>query len=419
MTMSRRIVTEALFAAMALTGAAGTAAAQNQPPSLLTRAEQLVQPFLDSTKKMVSIESPSLDENGLRAMEVELSRQVRELGGEVETVPATVGPGKHVLARWKGRGKSRILLVSHMDTVYPAGILKTFPWRQDGDKVYGPGVLDDKGGIALALMAVRLLKNSGRDANFGAITLLSTTDEEKQSAGSKDLIRTLAREHDVAFVLEFGTPDDRIVLSRKGIGYLRVAVKGKAAHAGAEPEKGCNAAMEMAYQLMQMKDLGRADKQTSVNFTLLSGGERSNIIPAEAKAQADVRVLDPDEFDRLENDAAFLAATKQLFRCSKGQTSLERGRPPFPLSEGTQKLVDQAQSIYGEIGRELKTEASGAGTDGNYTAAAGTTTLDGLGPVGGGAHTTGEEYIQLSLIAPRIYLLARLIEEASRTNAAK
>lgn len=239
--MRQRIFAPVLFAASALSSAAEPATAQDQPKTLISGAELLVQPFLDSTRRMVDIESPSLD---------------------------------------------------------------------------------DKGGIALALMAVRLLRDSGRDA-FETITLLSTTDEEKQSAGSKDLIKVLAREHDVAFVLEFGTPDDRIVLSRKGIGYLRVTVAGKAAHAGAEPEKGCNAAMEMAFQLIQMKDLGRPERQTSVNFTLLNGGERSNIIPAEAKAQADVRVLDPDEFDRLENDAAFLAATQQLFRCSKVRTSLE------------------------------------------------------------------------------------------------
>lgn len=415
--MKQRILAPVLFAA-AFSGAAGSGPAHSQSNPLIAHAERLVQPFLDSTRRMVDIESPSLDEAGLHAMELELTRQIGELGGEVEAVPATVGPGRHVLGRWKGRGTSRILIVSHMDTVYPAGILKSFPWRRDGNRVYGPGVLDDKGGIALALMAVRLLRDAGSDG-FGTITLLSTTDEEKQSAGSKDLIKTLAGQNDVAFVMEFGTPDDRIVLSRKGIGYLRVEVTGKAAHAGAEPEKGCNAAMEMAFQLLQMKDLGNAEKQTSVNFTLLSGGERSNIIPAGAKAQADVRVLDPGEFDRLENDAAFLAATNQFHRCSKVRTSLERGRPPFPLGEGTRKLVAQAQTIYGEIGRSLKTEASGAGTDGNYTAAAGTTTLDGLGPVGGGAHTAGEEYIEVDLIAPRIYLLARLIEEVSRASAAK
>lgn len=270
----------------------------------------------------------------------------------------------------------------------------------------------------MALMAVRLLREAGRDA-YGTVTLLSTTDEEKQSAGSKELIRSLAQEHDVAFVLEFGTPDDRIVLSRKGIGYFRLDVLGKAAHAGAEPEKGCNAVTEIAFQILQMRQLERPELSTSFNFTILNGGERSNIIPAQAKAQADVRVLDPSEFDRLESDAAQLAATKQLFACSQVRTSLERGRPPFPSTDKTARLVEMAQGIYREIDMDLRTEASGAGTDGNYTAAAGTTTLDGLGPVGGGAHTAGEEYIERALIAPRIYLLARLIEEVSRESFSK
>ncbi|WP_375411012.1 glutamate carboxypeptidase [uncultured Bradyrhizobium sp.] len=411
-------VMRTLVAAGALTCVTAASPAQEQSKPLLAAAEHLVVPFLEITKKMVDIESPSLDENGILAMEEELARQIRQLGGDVHTAAAGVGPGRNVMGRWRGSGKARILLVSHMDTVYPAGTSKTFFWRQDGNRIYGPGVLDDKGAIAIGLMAVRVLRELGRDT-YGTVTLLSTTDEEKRSAGSQALIERLARDHDVAFVLEFGAPDDRIVSSRKGIGYFRVEVAGKAAHAGAEPEKGCNAAVEMAYQILQMKDLSRPEKETSLNFTLLSGGERSNIIPAEAKAQADIRVLDPAEFDRIENDAAVLAATKRLLTCSKVRTSLERGRPPFPFSDGTSKLVARAQSIYREIGRELKTEASGAGTDGNYTAAAGTATLDGLAPVGGGAHAAGEEYIELDKIAPRIYLLVRLMEEVSRDTLPK
>ncbi|MGN7709676.1 M20 family metallopeptidase [Agrobacterium radiobacter] len=381
-------------------------------------ARELVDPFIESTRRMVEIESPSLDEAGLLAMQDELSRQVNALGGDIELVPAIKGPGNNLVARWNGKGKTNVLLVGHMDTVYPIGILQTFPFRRDAARIYGPGVLDDKGGIAMALMAVRLLRESGRD-HFGTVTLLATTDEEKQSAGSKDLIRSMAKDSDVAFILEFGTPDDRIVLSRKGIGYFRIEVTGKAAHAGAEPEKGCNAVAEIAYQIVQMRQLERLDLDTSFNFTLLSGGERSNIIPAEAKAQADVRVLRSNEFDRLEGEAAQLAATNKLFPCSVVHTSVERGRPPFPLTEETSRLVESAQSIYREIGMDLKTEASGAGTDGNYTSAAGTITLDGLGPVGGGAHSAGDEYIEEGLIAPRIYLLARLIEDISRAPVAK
>lgn len=385
---------------------------------LLTAADRLVDPFLEATKRMVDIESPSLDKRGLVAMEEELTRQIRSLGGDVQVAPASTGPGRNVMGRWTGTGKGRVLLVSHMDTVYPLGTLKRFPWRRDGNRIYGPGILDDKGAIAMGLMAVQALRDLGRDT-YGTVTLLATTDEEKQSAGSKELVQTLARENEVALVLEFGTPDDSIVLSRKGVGYFRVEVIGKAAHAGAEPEKGCNAAMEMAYQLLQMQNLGGEGKGSSVNFTLLNGGERSNIIPAKATAQADVRVLDPSEFDRIEHDAAQLAATNRLYPCSTVLTNFERGRPPFPLTDGTRRLVEHAQGIYREIGYELNTEASGAGTDGNYTAAAGTTTLDGLAPVGGGAHVAGEEYIEIDKIAPRIYLLARLIEVASREDLQK
>ncbi|CUX03990.1 MULTISPECIES: glutamate carboxypeptidase [Hyphomicrobiales] len=416
--MNKKAIRQMFMAFAVFAGAPGPTMSQEQTDALDRASKQLVEPFLQATRKMVEIESPSLDATGIHAMEVELESQAREIGAEIELIPASTGPGNNVVARWRGQGKTNILLVSHMDTVYPAGILQTFPWREEVSRIYGPGVLDDKGGIAMALMAVRLLREAGRDA-YGTVTLLSTTDEEKQSAGSKELIRSLAQEHDVAFVLEFGTPDDRIVLSRKGIGYFRLDVLGKAAHAGAEPEKGCNAVTEIAFQILQMRQLERPELSTSFNFTILNGGERSNIIPAQAKAQADVRVLDPSEFDRLESDAAQLAATKQLFACSQVRTSLERGRPPFPSTDKTARLVEMAQGIYREIDMDLRTEASGAGTDGNYTAAAGTTTLDGLGPVGGGAHTAGEEYIERALIAPRIYLLARLIEEVSRESFSK
>jgi glutamate carboxypeptidase len=385
---------------------------------LFRRAETLVEPFLETTQKLAEIESPSLDAEGIGRMQDALSHEITTLGGEVRSVTATIGPGANIVGTWKGKGTGRILLVSHMDTVYPAGISKTFSWHRDGNRIFGPGVLDDKGGIAMGLMAVRLLRESGRDS-YDTVTLLATTDEEKSSKGSKALIQEMARDHDVAFILEFGTPDDRIVLSRKGIGYFRISVEGKASHAGAEPEKGCNAIVEMANQLLRLRDIGRGGKDTSFNFTLLSGGERSNIIPAEAKAQADVRVLDPGEFDRLEHEAASLAASGKLLDCAKVQTSLERGRPPFPLNDATLALVKRSQEIYREIGRQLNTEASGAGTDGNYTAAAGTTTLDGLGPVGGGAHTAGDEHIDIDRIALRIYLLGRLIEEATPESAAR
>lgn len=414
--MGRAYLTHTACASAALLAAMFSNPAQAQDNPLFSRAEALVGPFLEITQRLVEIESPSLDAQGIGRMQDAVSREIVKLGGEVRPVAATAGPGANIVGSWKGKGAVRILLVGHMDTVYPAGISKSFSWHRDDNRISGPGVLDDKGGIAMGLMAVRLLRESGRD-EYGSVTLLATTDEEKSSKGSKALIQELARDNDVAFILEFGTPDDRIVLSRKGIGYFRISVEGRASHAGAEPEKGCNAIVEMANQLLRLRDIGRAGKDTSFNFTLLSGGERSNIIPAEAKAQADVRVLDPGEFDRLEREGAAVAASDKLLECAKVTTSLERGRPPFPLSDATRALVKRSQEIYREIGRQLNTEASGAGTDGNYTAAAGTATLDGLGPVGGGAHIAGDEYIEVDRIAPRIYLLGRLIEEAASDSA--
>ncbi|GJD16879.1 hypothetical protein RIVM261_018350 [Rivularia sp. IAM M-261] len=194
---------------------------------------------------------------------------------------------------------------------------------------------------------------------------------------------------------------------RKGIGNFGFEVKGKAAHAGAEPEKGCNALLEAAHQSLQMKNLSNPSKQTTVNFTLFQAGERANIIPDSAKVQADVRVLEAVEFDRLERDFTKISQNK-LLPCTQIKVVAERGRPPFPPNSKTDALVKKAQAIYKEIKLNLGVEGSGGGTDGNYAAAVGTATLDALGPVGGGAHGV-DEYIDLERIAPRIYLLTKLL----------
>jgi glutamate carboxypeptidase len=385
-------------------------AAQPDTQGILQRAQQLVEPFLDFDRTLVSVDSPSHYGPGLARVGALVEQAMRDLGGDVEVVRARVGPGNNLAARWQGRGRRKILLLAHMDTVFKEDTTKRTPFRIEDKRAYGPGVLDDKGGIVLGLMAIRLLKELKFD-DYGSVTLLATTDEEMRSLGSRDLIRELAKGHDYAFVLEFGSPDDKVTTWRKGIGYLMVEVTGKAAHAGADADKGCNAALELAHQMLQLSNLSNKEKETSVNFTLVQSGERNNIIPEKARAQADVRVLYPEEFDRLERDISQIADNK-LLHCSRVEATVERGRPPFPSNRDTTALIVKAQSIYREIGLELGTEGSGGGTDGNYTASVGTATLDALGPVGGGAHTLNE-YIELERIAPRIYLLARLIMEVS------
>ncbi|MGE3872190.1 MAG: glutamate carboxypeptidase, partial [Parvibaculaceae bacterium] len=319
--------------------------------------------------------------------------------------------GSNLIGTWRGGGKRNILLLAHMDTVHKEGAAAEWPFRIDGNRASGPGVLDDKGGIALGLAAIDLLRRTGFD-DFGRITFLVNSDEERGSIGSRALIATLAKEHDVALVLEFGSPDDKVTSWRKGIGYFKLRVVGKTAHAGAEPEKGCNALAEAAHQVLQLGKLGDPARGTTINFTVIKAGDRPNVIPDEAFAQADVRILYPDELKRLESDARKLAGSK-LNDCAKVEAAIEPGRPPFPPNRATDALVEKAQDFYREIGLRLGVEGSGGATDGNYSAAAGTTTLDALGPVGGGAHTR-DEYIEIDRIGPRIYLLARLIMDAAR-----
>lgn len=382
-----------------------------EPPAdakaLLLQANQLTQPFLDQVKELVNIDSGTGDAKGIAAVETIVQRHLRELGAKVEVIPASVGVGNNLVATWQGAGKGRILVLAHSDTVYKEGTAAQRPFRIEGNRAYGPGAMDDKGGIVLALQAIHLLQqNNFRD--FGMLTLLINPDEERGSFGSRDLIKKVAKEHDYALTLEFGSPgEDKVTSWRKGIGYYKLEVKGKSAHAGAEPEKGCNAMLEAAHQVLQLNKLGNPQKETTVNFTILQAGDRPNIIPDSARAQADVRVLYPEEYERLENDFKRLSQNK-LLQCSEVKVIAERGRPPFPPNPQTNALVKKAQAIYKEIGLELGVEGSGGGTDGNYAAAVGTTTLDALGPVGGGAHTP-EEYIVIDRLGQRIYLLARLI----------
>jgi glutamate carboxypeptidase len=395
---------------VAVMGFCATPAVAVDSEGLLRQANDLTEPFLQRLEEMVNIDSPTYYMPGIEKMTELIRQRMSELGAEVTVTPATAEKGNNIVATWRGKGKRNILLMAHMDTVHKEGSAAEWPYRREGNKAFGPGVLDDKGGIALGLATISLLQKIGFD-NFGRLTFLVNSDEERGSFGSRDLIRTLSREHDTAFVLEFGSPGDKLTNWRKGIAYFKLEVTGKASHAGAEPEKGCNALTEAAHQVLQLGKLGDPAKETTINFTVLKAGERYNIIPDKASAQADVRILYPQELERLEADFHKLAQNR-LLDCAKVETVVDYGRPPFSPNRATDALVEKAQGFYRETGLELGVEGSGGATDGNYSASIGTTTLDALGPVGGGAHTR-DEYIDIDRIGPRIYLLARLIMEAA------
>ncbi|MDP9031768.1 MAG: M20/M25/M40 family metallo-hydrolase, partial [Pseudomonadota bacterium] len=367
-------------------------------------SEQYKADALKLLERLVNIDSGSGYEPGLTQVRDIAVDELKQLGFSIQLVPDAAAHNSHVIATLKGTGKARILLMAHMDTVFKEGSAAARPFHIKDGRAYGPGVMDDKGGIVAGIYALKVLKNQGFK-DYAQITFLLDASEETGTDGASELIRNTAKGHDVTLNLEPGRPADGLVVWRKGSATAVVEVKGKAAHAGVAPELGRNAAMEAAHQILQLGKLGDAEKKTTINFTVINSGDRVNVIPDQATAKADVRAALPEEFDRIEKDLARVSANK-LIPETEVTTSLHRGLPPMPQTPESDKLVAIAQGIYGELGRKLTIEGSGGAADASLSAGVGTPTLDGFGIVGGNIHTP-EEYAEVESVAPRIYLLSR------------
>ena len=408
---SRSALASAL--ALAVTFGGGSLAQAATPDKLVhAGAEQAKEPALKLLEQLVNIDSGSGYEPGLSKVSAIVVEELKKLGATIETFPNTA-PDKsnHVIATLKGTGKAKILLMAHMDTVFKEGSAAARPFHIKDGRAYGPGVMDDKGGIVAGIYALQILKNLNF-TDYAQITFLLDASEETGSDAATDLIKKTAKQHDVTLNLEPGRPADGLVVWRKGSATAVVDVKGKASHAGVAPELGRNAAMEAAHQILQLGKLGDAEKKTTINFTTINAGDRTNVIPDQAIAKADVRAAVPEEFDRIEKDLARVSADK-LIPETEVSTKLIRGLPPMPQTAESDKLVAIAQGIYGELGRTLTIEGSGGAADASLAASVGVPTLDGFGIVGGNIHTP-EEYAEVESVSPRIYLLTRMIMELSR-----
>ena len=375
------------------------------------QAEQDKAEALKLLERLVNIDSGSGYEPGLTQVRDIAVNELKQLGFTIELVPDKAANNSHVVATLKGTGEAKILLMAHMDTVFKEGSAAERPFHIKDGRAYGPGVMDDKGGIVAGIYALKVLKSQGFK-DYAQITFLLDASEETGSDAASELIRNTAKGHDVTLNLEPGRPTDGLVVWRKGSATAVVEVKGKAAHAGVAPELGRNAAMEAAHQILQLGKLGDEDKKTTINFTVLKAGDRTNVIPDQATAKADVRAALPEEFDRIEKDLARVSANK-LIPETEVNTSLQRGLPPMPQTAESDKLVAIAQGIYGELGRKLTIEGSGGAADASLSAGVGTPTLDGFGIVGGNIHTA-EEYAEVESVVPRVYLLSRMIMELSK-----
>jgi glutamate carboxypeptidase len=401
--------------------------AQSASP-LLARAEGERQAVLDTLRDLVSIESGSADVEGLNRIADLIAGRLRALGGEVEFVDPPAGmvrfentpprTGKAVVARFKGTGSRRILLLAHMDTVYPRGMLARQPFRVDGDRAYGLGIADDKHGVALVLHTLEILKTLNF-REYGQLTVLINGDEEVSSAGSRTLITRLGSEQDLVLSFEGAGLEDAIRLTTAGIAAVQLKVTGRASHAGGAPEQGRNAIYELAHQMLQTRDLSNAATGVKMNWTLASGGTARNVIPAEARATADVRVLRVSDYDGIEKQVRD-RIRKQLIPDVKVEMVFERTRPPLEASAAARAVAKVAQQIYKEIGQDLEVQDTnpGGGTDAAFAALSSrAAVLEGFGLRGFGAHSNESEYVEVSSIAPRLYLATRLIMDAAQGKA--
>jgi len=324
-----------------------------------------------------------------------------------------------VRATFTGTGSKKILLIAHMDTVYQRGMLEKQPFRIDGDRAYGLGIADDKQGVALILHTVSMLKALDYKA-FGTLTVLINADEELSSPGSRSLLTKLGAEHDATFSAESSRVEsDKLALATAGIASFTLNVEGRASHAGSAPERGVNAIYELAHQMLQTRNLSDPETGLKMNWTMANGGRTRNMIPPNAQAQADVRVLKVDDYAGIEKTVRERIKTK-LLPDSKVDVIFEKRRPPLEATPASRALAKHAQQVYREIGKELVVDevAEGGGTDAAFASLeTKAPVIERFGLQGYGSHSIEAEYVLISSIESRLYLLTRLIMDVAEGKA--
>lgn len=366
-------------------------------------SQERVKEFLTQFRTLVECESPSNDPRSLAAS----ARLIAEIGEQITGVRPSIRSVEgfpHVLFHI-GTGPRRVLLLGHHDTVWPRGTLATMPWSVSGDIVSGPGTDDMKGGILIAFHAVgELLRRSGEEALDG-VSILITADEELGSPTSQALIEQLAQEAEAVLVFESGGENGEVKVARKGVAIYQLEVIGRAAHAGVEPERGVNATVEVAQQVLRIEQIGSPDGSTTVVPAVMQSGTTTNTVPARATVGVDSRALTVDEQQRVDSQMRALEA-----QTPGARIVLHGGINRPPLEERfAEDLLVRAQESADALGHPpLDAVRVGGGSDANFAAGMGTPTLDGLGTVGGGSHAD-DEHALLSWIPRRVELTATLV----------
>ncbi|HZR66060.1 MAG TPA: M20 family metallopeptidase [Terriglobales bacterium] len=362
--------------------------------------------IVDTIRQLVEIESPSDLKQAVDRLGTVLASRFSELGGQVRVHYAEKF-GNHLQVDFRSSGKQRpVLLLGHMDTVYPIGTISKMPCRVAKGRLHGPGVLDMKSGIALAIHVLEAMLQWGKGKLPRPVTVLLVSDEEVGSKNSRRITESLARKSAAVLVLEPAAGlRGAVKTARKGICEYALTVTGKAAHSGLDFEKGQNAIVELARQIAEISKLVDLKRGITVNVGKVSGGTRVNVVPAEANALIDVRVSRMADALRIDEK---LRAVKPFNRKCQIKSSGGMNRPPMERTTEIAALYVKAAEIAGELNWKLQEAAVGGGSDGNFTAALGVPTLDGLGGVGEGAHALHESIV-IAELPRRAALLSSLI----------
>ena len=375
---------------------------------MLTHFRNRLPEMLTLLQHLVELESPSTDKLAIDQLVAYLEQTVTHFGGQAKVLPQ-VTRGNHLLATF-GQGEEQLLVLCHIDTVWGLGEIKQRPYRLECGKAYGPGIYDMKAGSVQALYALDYLLQQGWPLRC-RVTILFNSDEEIGSPTSRGLIEQLAEQSRAVFVLEPAVaPRGALKTSRKGVGRFDVHVKGIAAHAGADPEKGASAVLELAKLTVWLHNLNDFTLGTTVNVGVVQGGTRPNVVAQSARGEVDLRVATMAEAERVV--PAILARQAE----TPGTTVTVTGglnRPPMERSPRIVELYQTAERLAAELGIEICEGSTGGGSDGNFTAALGVPTLDGLGAVGDGGHAL-HEFLYVDKIPERTALLVRLLMEVGR-----
>jgi len=374
------------------------------PKKLLSHLESYQNEMVQALETLVNTDSPSTDKECMDAFAELVARLWKSVGAKVDILPQE-GYGNHVRVEW-GSGNETLLILCHMDTVWDKGETKNRPFRIEDGKAFGPGVYDMKAGIVEALFAVKTLADLGISLDK-KIVVLHNSDEEIGSLSSRRIIEEEAKRSSAVLVLEPSARGGALKTWRKGVGDFTFTIKGRAAHAGADYEKGISAIKEAAHQILRLHGMTDLEEGTTVNVGVVKGGTRPNVVAETAVLEVDLRVKTMRAAELVVPE---ILNTRPYDPSTKIYVEGGLNRPPMERTEGNLRLFCLAQDIGKKMGISLEESGTGGGSDGNFTSALGIPTLDGLGAVGDDAHAI-TEYTVLSSLPERAAIVAGLMIE--------